>query len=78
MVEETLGGLTQKFSTLVTVDPELAALKKLAGMVRREALVLAFSDVFLVIAVIFAPSFFTPFARSSHSSRITGMENSLM
>ena len=56
VVEETVGGLTQKFSTLVTVDPELAALKKLAGMVRREALVLAFADVFLVIAVIFALS----------------------
>jgi DHA2 family multidrug resistance protein len=56
VVEETVGGLTQKFSQLLTVDPELAALKKLAGLVRREALVLAFADVFLVIAVIFALS----------------------
>lgn len=54
VVEETVAGLSQKFSALVTVDPELAALKKLAGLVRREALVLAFADVFLVIAVIFA------------------------
>ena len=56
VVDETLAGLTQKFSTVLGSDAELAALKKLAGMVRREALVLAFADVFLVLSVIFALS----------------------
>lgn len=56
VVEETVRGLSQQFSQVLTVDPDLAALKKLAGLVRREALVLAFADVFLVLAVIFTLS----------------------
>ena len=52
--EEALQGLTQKFAPSLGSDAELAAIKKLSGLVFREALTLAFADVFLIIAVIFS------------------------
>ena len=51
--EETLAGLTQQFSAQIA-DGDQAALKQLALLVRREASVLAFSDVFLVLTALFA------------------------
>lgn len=53
IAEETLQGMTQKFAPLLGVDAEQAALKKIAGMVQREATVLAFADVFLLLAIFF-------------------------
>jgi DHA2 family multidrug resistance protein len=50
--EEMLAGLTQKFSGLAA-DPALMAMSKLNGIVHREALVMAFGDLFLVLTVLF-------------------------
>lgn len=50
--EETLAGLTQQFQTLGS-DAELAAIKQMAAMVRREAFVMALGDVFLALTVLF-------------------------
>ena len=45
-------------------DANVAAMKKLMGFVRREALVMALADVFLLIAIIFAVMLvFVPFVR---------------
>ncbi len=52
--EEALAGLTQRFTPSLGSDAELAAIKKLSALVFREALVLAFADVFLLIAVTFS------------------------
>ncbi len=51
--EETLAGLTQQMSEKIP-DGDLAALKQLALVVRRQASVLAFSDVFIVLTALFA------------------------
>jgi DHA2 family multidrug resistance protein len=51
--EETLAGLTQQMSEQVA-DGDLAALKQLSMLVRRQASVLAFSDVFIVLTALFA------------------------
>lgn len=51
--EGWLSGLAARYSTQITGDPELAALKTLSLFVRREALVLAFVDCFLIIAAIY-------------------------
>jgi MFS transporter, DHA2 family, multidrug resistance protein len=50
--EETLFNLQQALSQLGS-DAELAAVKKLSGLVRREALVMALSDVFMTLTVLF-------------------------
>ncbi|QCI68160.1 DHA2 family efflux MFS transporter permease subunit [Phreatobacter stygius] len=50
--EETLNSLTQAFQSLGS-DAELAALKQLATMVRREAFVMAIGDVFFALTVLF-------------------------
>ncbi|GAC1549824.1 MAG: DHA2 family efflux MFS transporter permease subunit [Beijerinckiaceae bacterium] len=50
--EETLNSLMQVFASRGS-DAELAATARLAAMVRRESLVMALSDVFLVITVAF-------------------------
>ncbi|MEZ5855993.1 MAG: DHA2 family efflux MFS transporter permease subunit [Hyphomicrobiaceae bacterium] len=52
VAEETLNGLTQALSRLP--DPALAGLKQLSGLVHRQALVMAFADVFLVLTALFA------------------------
>ena len=49
---ETLNALTMKFQAL-GVDGNAAALKTMANMVRREALVMSFADVFLLLTVLF-------------------------
>lgn len=55
--------MTGAYSSLGS-DANLAAMKKLAGFVRREALVMALADVFLLIALIFAAMLlFVPFVR---------------
>lgn len=51
--EETLAGLTQQLSARIP-DGDLAALKQLSLLVRRQAGVLAFADVFLVLTGLFA------------------------
>ena len=53
IAEETLQGMTQKFAPLLGADAEQAALRKILGMVQREAMVLAFADVFLLLSVFF-------------------------
>jgi DHA2 family multidrug resistance protein len=50
--EETLNALTQAFASRGS-DAELAATAQLAAMVRRESMVMALSDVFLVITLAF-------------------------
>lgn len=50
--EETLAGLTQQFQSLGS-DAELAAIKQMAAMVRREAFVMALGDVFFALSVLF-------------------------
>ncbi len=49
---ETLANMTRAYSELGS-DANMAALKKLSGLVRREATVLALSDVFLVLTALF-------------------------
>ncbi len=50
--EETLAGLTQQYQSLGS-DAELAAIKQMAAMVRREAFVMALGDVFLALTALF-------------------------
>jgi DHA2 family multidrug resistance protein len=50
--EETLNALIQAFASRGS-DAELAATAKLAAIVRRESLVMAMSDVFLIITITF-------------------------
>lgn len=50
--EETLAGLTQQFQSLGS-DAELAAIKQMAAMVRREAFVMALGDVFFALTALF-------------------------
>ncbi|MBB3772131.1 DHA2 family multidrug resistance protein [Angulomicrobium tetraedrale] len=54
---ERLDTMTQAMGSLGS-DAEAAALKKLAGQVRLQAEVMAFSDVFLVLTVLFVVLFF--------------------
>jgi DHA2 family multidrug resistance protein len=53
MAEDTIAGLTQQLSAQIS-DGDLAALKQLSRVVRRQADVLAFADVFLVLTAMFA------------------------
>jgi DHA2 family multidrug resistance protein len=50
--EETLNALMQAFASRGS-DAELAATARLAAIVRRESLVMAMSDVFLIITITF-------------------------
>ncbi len=50
---ERLSALTYGFTSALGSDAPSAALKTLSNIVRRDALVMAFSDVFLILAVIF-------------------------
>lgn len=59
----TLDNLTNAFGNLGS-DASQAALKTLANMVRQQALVMAFADVFLILTVLFgAMALATPFIR---------------
>lgn len=53
VAEDRLAGMTQQLSEQIS-DGDLAALKQLALMVRKQANVLSFSDVFLVLTLLFA------------------------
>jgi len=53
VAEDTLAGLTQQLSSQIP-DGDLAALKQLSLIVRRQASVLAFADVFVVLTAMFA------------------------
>jgi DHA2 family multidrug resistance protein len=50
--EETLANLTQAYATLGS-DAELAAIKRMALLARRESLVMALGDVFFVMTITF-------------------------
>ncbi|SCX88188.1 DHA2 family efflux MFS transporter permease subunit [Microvirga guangxiensis] len=49
---ETLNAMTMKFQSLGT-DASAAAIKTMSNMVRREAMVMSFADVFLLLTVLF-------------------------
>ncbi len=52
--EDQLSNMQQTFSNAMQADGDMAALKKLAMMVRMQANVLSFADLFLVLTVMFA------------------------
>jgi MFS transporter, DHA2 family, multidrug resistance protein len=52
--EERLAGITASLQPVLGADAGTGALQRLADMVRGQALVLAFADVFLLIGVVFA------------------------
>ncbi len=61
---EALSTLTNAFSTVPGADASQQALMTLQNMVRREALIMGFSDVFLILAVLFAATvLLVPLAR---------------
>ena len=51
-MEETLQSFTEGLSALGS-DARMAALRRLAGVVRQEALVKAFADTFLTLTVVY-------------------------
>jgi MFS transporter, DHA2 family, multidrug resistance protein len=61
---ERVTALTQGFTATLGSDADRAALAVLSNSARREGLVMAFSDVFLILAVVFAAVLFlVPLAR---------------
>ncbi|SFV29044.1 DHA2 family efflux MFS transporter permease subunit [Hyphomicrobium facile] len=54
IAEDRLAGMQQTFTNAMQADGDMAALKKLAMMVRMQANVLSFADLFLVLTVLFA------------------------
>jgi DHA2 family multidrug resistance protein len=54
VAEERLAGMTAALQPVVGADAETGALRRLAGMVSQQSLVMGFADVFLLLAVIFA------------------------
>jgi DHA2 family multidrug resistance protein len=65
---ETLNNLTGALQSLGS-DASQAALKQLAGIVRREALVMSFADVFLILTFLFVGmAFATPFIRAPRAA----------
>jgi DHA2 family multidrug resistance protein len=61
---ERLQTMTQAFTPRLGSDSELSAIKMMTQMVHRESLVMAFSDVFLALAVMFiAMVMLVPFIR---------------
>jgi DHA2 family multidrug resistance protein len=69
---ETLNALTLKFQALGT-DANAAALKTMANMVRREALVMSFADVFLLLTVLFLGLVFAlPFIKKPRAAPAGG------
>jgi DHA2 family multidrug resistance protein len=70
--EQTLAMLTQRFADMGP-DASLAATKQLAGLVRREALVMALGDVFLVLTALFlAMLLMLPFIRKAGRTAAAG------
>lgn len=54
IAEDRLAGMQQTFTNAMQADGDMAALKKLAMMVRMQANVLSFADLFLVLTALFA------------------------
>ncbi len=52
VADETLANMTEAFASLGS-DANLAAIQKMSGLLRREATVMAISDVFMVLTVMF-------------------------
>ncbi len=70
---ERLSTLTDAFSTTLGSDAGRQALKVMQNTVRREALVMAFSDVFLIVAVLFvAVVLLVPLARKPREDAAAG------
>ena len=53
VVGQTLGGMSDRFADLLTVDPDKAAMRALFNIVQREGHVLAYSDAFLLMSLVF-------------------------
>ena len=53
VVQQFLETQTGRLETMLSGDPAQAALKLLAGVVQREALVLSYSDLFMLIGAVF-------------------------
>jgi len=65
---ETLNSMTLKFQSLGT-DAGAAAIKTLSNMVRREAMVMSFADVFLLLTVLFLGLILAlPFIKKPHAA----------
>ncbi len=61
---ERLASMTQHLASALGTDADMAALKSLTMTVRSQALVMAFSDIFLILAVLFfAVVLFAPLAQ---------------
>ena len=70
---ERLSTLTDGFSTALGADASHQALSVMQNTVRREALVMAFSDVFLIVAVLFvAVVLLVPLARKPRADATAG------
>jgi DHA2 family multidrug resistance protein len=70
---ERLANLSQHLSTALGSDADLSALKSLTMTVRKEALVMAFSDIFLILAVLFfVVLLFAPLARRPMARAASG------
>jgi DHA2 family multidrug resistance protein len=64
VVNERLAGIARSLSASLGSVADTAALSKLAGIVRQQAMVMAFSDVFLLVALVFAAAILlVPLAR---------------
>jgi DHA2 family multidrug resistance protein len=53
VAEEKLAGMVASLQPVLASDAEMGALERLRGMVMQQATVMAFADVFLIIAVLF-------------------------
>jgi DHA2 family multidrug resistance protein len=54
VAEERLAGMVASLEPALGADAQAAALQRLAGMVERQGMVMAFADIFLAVAVLFA------------------------
>ncbi len=54
VAEERLAGMIASLQPVLGADAETAALKRLAGMVQQQGMVMAFADIFLIVGVLFA------------------------
>ena len=54
IAEERLGDMTASLQGVLGPDAATGALQRLGNMVHRQALVLAFADIFLIVGVLFA------------------------
>jgi DHA2 family multidrug resistance protein len=63
-VQTMLYGLTEKMAQNGVAQPQLAALKAITGIAKREAMVMTFNNMFQIIALIFVSSvLIAPFLR---------------